>query len=799
KYAWEFLVDEMRIPKDKLLIAVFEKDDEAFGIWEKQIGVPKEKIYRLDEENNFWAVGPTGPCGPCSEIYFDLGARRGCGKPDCAPGCDCDRFLEVWNLVFIQYNRDSAGKLIPLKSKGIDTGMGLERIASILQGVETNFDTDLFVPLIEQIKKLSGQAGVAQRSWRIIADHVRAVTHLISDGVTPGNTGRAYVLRRLIRRAVRHGRLLGISKPFLALLAQEVINQMKEAYPLLGQKDKIILEIVKIEERNFLATLEQGMSLFDEVMKKHQADKLIPGGAIFKLHDTYGFPIELSKEIAAEAGYNIDEKAFEAEMEKQKDRAREAGIPAQKKQRLAALNLSRFEASKFEGYKKDALETKIKAVFAEQKFVILDKTPFYAESGGQVGDTGVISTKEKNVRVLDALITPEGTILHEIDDPAGLKEGLKVQTAIDAERRRATEKHHTATHLLHKALREVLGEQVKQAGSYVGPDKLRFDFSHFAAMTPEEIGQVEKIVNQKIREKLKVEVLNKSYGDAVKMGAMALFGEKYGDKVRVLKIADYSLELCGGTHVKSTGDILFFKIMSETSPGAGLRRIEAVAGQQAKLQIVSWARAMHDEVAQSIKKYRKLQNEIERLGGNKFTETGIFEIEITELDSLSQAIDNQDSERVGKFSEHLTGRTDWLRERVAKAEKEIINLKLKSTSSDASQYAAEMIEVKGVKVLLKDFQDLNMQMLRTISDTVRNKVKSCIVVLVSAVSGRLIFLITVTSDLVGQGYSANKIAGVFAPLIGGKGGGKDEKVEGGGKDASKITEAFEAVKGLLSA
>jgi len=792
QFAWELLVDEFKLPIEKLLVAVYEKDDEAFEIWNRTMNVPTEKIFRLDEENNFWAVGPTGPCGPCSEIYYDLGADKGCGKPDCQPGCDCDRFLEVWNLVFIQFNRNEQGELEPLKKKGIDTGMGLERIASVMQGVDSNFETDLFVPLIDEIKKIAKQSSPNQTSLRIIADHVRAATNLIGDGVIPENTGRGYVLRRLIRRAVRHGKLLGINEPFLYKLAGFVILQMKDVYPILEEKDKVIAKVLRTEEEHFFATLEQGMGLFKEVMAKHQQDKLIPGVTVFKLHDTYGFPVELSQEIANEQGFKIDEKGFDLEMEKQRERARSAGISTEKK-KLQALNLDKFSATKFVGYDKFTEDAKVLAIFPDEKFVILEKTPFYGESGGQVGDTGLITGSPNEVRVVDTLINPKGTIVHEVDDVDGLGEKMKIKATVDSSKRLATEIHHTATHLLHQALREVLGDQVKQAGSQVGPEKLRFDFSHFSAMSREEIEQVEAQVNQKIKEKLKVEVLQKSYKDAVKMGAMALFGEKYGDKVRVLKIGDYSLELCGGTHVKSTGDILFFKIIHESALGAGIRRIEARGGQAAKVYVVFKTKSLRDEVEELLRKYRLLQIEKEGLGGKKFTETGIFSVEITELNSISQAVDNQDSVNVNKFLDHLEGRVEWLKERVAKAEKEISSLKLSTATKDASAYISEMKDVSGVKVLTKEFSEYSMEMLRSISDTVQNQTKSCLIVLASSFPGRLRFLITVTKDLVDKGYSAKKIADVFGPLVKGKGGGREAKVEGGGKDPGKIQEAFEAV------
>jgi len=793
QFAWELLTKEFKIPALKLKIAIYEKDDEAFEIWRKNIGLPKEIIYRLGEDNNFWSVGPTGPCGPCSEIYYDQGPAKGCGKPDCAPGCDCDRFLEIWDLVFISFNRNEKGELIPLKQKGIDTGLGLERIASVLQGVDDNFETDLFQPLIKAIDALKAESSPV--SVRIIADHIRAVTHLISDGVFPANMGRGYVLRRLIRRAISHGKRLGITKPFLFDLSRVVVREMKDAYPQLAEKEKTIVAAIKEEEDNFFATLEQGMKWFAEAVKAHEQDKFLPGAEAFKLHDTYGFPIELTVELCLEKGLKVDLAGFEKEMEAQRERARQ-GHQAEKKTDLTSLDLSPFSPTNFTGYEKTAEETKVVGVFAAQKIVVLEKTPFYGESGGQIGDTGLLSWNKHEVRVLNTFISPKGVALHVVDDLSGLKPETKVRAVIDVSKRKTTEAHHTATHLLHRALRDLLGEHVKQAGSYVGPDKLRFDFSHFHSLSSEDLQKVEQVVNQKIAEKLKVEVLRKSYKAAQAMGATALFGEKYGDQVRVLKAGNYSLELCGGTHVRSTADILFFKIISESALGSGVRRIEAIAGLPAKVYAVFRAKSLRDEVESLIRKYRLLQVEKERLGGQKSLETNIFEIEVTELENIAKAVDNHDSNNVNKFLDHLLGRVDWLKERIAKAEREIEALKERAAQRSAGGYAAEAVEIGGVKVLFKEFKENNMDLLRTISDTLQEQFKSSILVFASVFPGRLIYLISVTPDLTGK-FSAQTLANAFSAVVDGKGGGKDTKVEGGGKDPSKIKEGFEAVRKLI--
>jgi alanyl-tRNA synthetase len=794
QFAWEFLTKELKIPVLKLKIAIYEKDDEAFEIWHKGIGLPKEIILRLGEDNNFWSVGPTGPCGPCSEIYYDQGPDNGCGKPDCTPGCDCDRWLEIWNLVFISYNRNEKGELLPLKQKGIDTGMGLERIASVLQNVDDNFETDLFVPLMKKITAMATSDSLL--SVRVIADHSRAVTHLIADGVYPSNLGRGYVLRRLIRRAISHGKRLGINKPFLFELAREVILDMKAAYPLLAEKEKIITAAIKEEEANFFATLEQGLKWFAEAIKRHEGDKLLPGPEAFKLHDTYGFPIELTVELAVEKNFKVDLAGFEKEMEAQRERARK-GHQAEKKTDLNSLDLGAFPTTNFVGYEKTTEEAKVLGIFPAQKIVILEKTPFYGESGGQVGDTGILAWNQHQIRVLDTLVSPKGVVLHIVEDLKELKKETKVHATIDVSKRKATEAHHTATHLLHRALRDLLGEHVKQAGSHVGPDKLRFDFSHFHALSADDLQKVEQSVNGKIAEKIKVDLLRKSYKEAQAMGAMALFGEKYGDQVRILKIGNYSLELCGGTHVKSTADILFFKIISEGALGSGVRRIEAIAGQPAKVYAVFKAKSLRDEVEVLIRKYRLLQVEKEKLGGQKSLETNIFEIEVTELESIAKAVDNHDSNNVNKFLDHLLGRVDWLKERVAKAEKEIESFKEQAAKNEAGSYLAEAAEIGGNKVLFKEFNETGMDLLRTIANTLEEQLKSCILVLASTFPGRMIYLISVSPDLAGKGLSAKKLAEAFASIVGGKGGGKETKVEGGGKDPAKIREGFEAVKKLL--
>lgn len=797
QFAWELLVKEFKLPVTKLRIAVFEKDEEAFDLWRNDIGLPEKIISRLGEDNNFWAAGPTGPCGPCSEIYYDLGEDKGCGQSNCAPGCDCERFLEIWNLVFIQYQRDEAGKLLPLKKRGIDTGMGLERIASVIQGVGDNFATDLFFPLIKELNVLTGREGESPSS-RIIVDHLRAAVNLVAEGIFPGNAGREYVLRRLIRRAVAHGRKLGINRPFLNELSPTVIKMMGDPYPELIRKAGEIRAVIKDEEENFFLRLEHGLKLFAEILTVHAQDKRMTGKEAFKLHDTYGFPLEMTVELAAEQGVSVDLTGFEKEMAEQKERARKSGLESDKRKLFVDLDLSKLKPTKFTGYEKSQGEEKIIAIFPSRRIVVLEKTPFYGESGGQVGDTGIFAAKEGDYRVVQTMLTPGGVILHQLEKVEGLKEKEKVKAMIDLSRRQAICIHHTATHLLHRALREVLGEHIRQAGSYVGPEKLRFDFTHFHGLGMAELQKIEALVNQKIKENLKVEVLQKNYQEALEMGAVALFGEKYGDKVRVLKIGDYSLELCGGTHVKNTSEIVFFKILSESALGSGLRRIEAVAGQNAKIQIVYYAKAFHAEVQRLIARYTELQREKEALGLPRIVETNIFEIEVTELDRLSHAVDEHDSVNVNKFLDHLTGRVEWLRERIAKAEKELASHKERVAVEQALGLADEALLLGRVKLLLKELTGVDAKGLRVAAETLHQKLGTSVVLLTAVVAGKVSFVIMVSEELVAKGISAKKIADLFTPAVEGRGGGRDTRVEGGGKNPAGIVAGLTKVSAELS-
>ncbi|MFA4966597.1 MAG: alanine--tRNA ligase [Candidatus Margulisiibacteriota bacterium] len=783
-FAWELLTKIFALPEEKLVVAVYEKDDEAADIWTNKYKIPKEKLYRLSEENNFWAAGPTGPCGPCSEIYYDYGPGKGCGKPGCDPSCDCERWLEVWNLVFIQYNRDEAGKLTPLPSKNIDTGMGLERIARLLQNAETNFDTDLFVPIIEKLPK--GEL----ISRRIVADHLRAAVYLIADSVLPGNEGRNYVLRRIIRRAVLHGRKLGIKEIFLPKLAETVIEIGRSIYPELSAKSKNIIQTLKTEEESFYLTLDTGMKLLQEMIAKH--GKLIPGEEAFKLHDTYGFPVEMTREIVREKGASIDEAGYKAAMEAQRARAREASFVNEE----AKIDVSKYPKTNFIGYDKNECDTKVIAILKDEKAVILEKTPFYPAGGGQVGDTGIISFDNKEIIATNTFGEIGGVILHKVDRIDEVKEKQNVKARIDVSRRAATAAHHTATHLLHAALRSVLGADATQAGSLVAPDHFRFDFHSPKALNACDIEEIEKQVNENIKKKIKVEISEMSIDDAKKLGAMALFGEKYGNRVRVVRIPAVSIELCGGCHIKNTEDISFFKIVKEEALQAGIRRIEAVAGSAAKIYVIYQGKGLRDSIYKLIHELRLLQDEKEKLGNKEVFESNIFEIDQEELVRLTKAVDNVDIVNVNKFLEHLRGRVEWLKERKHTLLKEIEKFKEKKVLGQADALIAEIKEINGVKVLAKEFENISMSNLRSLADEVKSKMPSGILIFSAANEGKASFLVIVSDDLTAK-YNAGKMAKALAETCGGGGGGKASKAEAGGRDISKIKEAFDKVLGAI--
>ncbi len=576
-FAWELLTAHFNLDRSRLWIAVYEKDEESERIWSDKIGVKKDRIVRLGEDNNFWAAGPTGPCGPCSEIYYDLGEKSGCGRKDCSPGCDCDRFLEIWNLVFMEFNRDESGALSSLPKKNIDTGMGLERIASVLQGVSTNFDTDLFVPLLAKIRSLSSSGGsISGASAKIIADHVRAASFLVGDGLVPANEGRNYVLRRIIRRAVMHGRKIGIKGPFISSLSEEVAKIMGGFYPefISGLAD--IGRILDTEEESFRRTLETGMEILEDVIGRSSGG-VVSGPDAFKLYDTYGFPVEMTREIAQERGLSVDMDGFKDSMAGQKEKSK---LSSKKYSMGAIPQIKGYPATEFAGY--DSLETESVVLGTVDDFIVLDKSPFYVESGGQDSDRGWLIIEKNRFDIKRLVKTADGVMLHQIDGNVLPKKGEKIRAVVNKDIRAMIAAHHTSTHLLHAALHKVVGNEAVQRGSFVGSDKFRMDFTSAEALKAEDLKRIEDIVNDAVSKKINVNTIVTTPDEAKQMGAMALFGEKYGDKVRMVVVEGVSKELCGGTHVKNTSDIGLFKIVKEGAIAQGIRRIEAVSGKNAE-------------------------------------------------------------------------------------------------------------------------------------------------------------------------------------------------------------------------
>ncbi len=771
-YAWEFLTRELGLPREKLYATVFREDDEAAELWRKIAGLPAERIVRLGEKDNFWAMGDTGPCGPCSEIVYDQGEEAGCGQPDCGPGCDCDRFLEIWNLVFMQYERDESGVLKSLPRPSIDTGMGLERIAAVLQGVPSNYDTDLFAGIMEGIAELSGRAykegGEITAAFRVIADHLRASVFLIADGVVPSNEGRGYVLRRIIRRAERFGRLLGLNEPFLFRLVSRVVDEFGDFYPEIRRAERAAEKILEIEESRFQETLARGLELLEEELKRLSAEgrRIIPGEVIFKLYDTYGFPQDIVRDVALSRGFELDMEGFERAMAEARERSRRswkgrlATVPEVFKKLAEDLG-----ETPFVGYEslspgaevlalvKDSEEV-AEARAGEEVLAIFSRTPFYSEGGGQVADTGLVLAPGLKAEVQEARRFG-GLMVHVLRVKEGcLRKGMQVHLEVLSDRRAATARHHTATHLLHAALRRVLGEHVRQAGSLVAPDRLRFDFTHFEPLTLEEIRAVEEMVNARIRDNLPVEARVVSFKEAQAMGALALFGEKYGERVRVIKIGDFSLELCGGTHVQRTGDLGYFKIISEGSVSAGVRRIEALAGEPA----VKWVFGLEDERRQ-----------------------------------LAALLKCSPSE--------LGRRVEGLLERVRKLEEEITRLKRGEVRKALEEKLAEVQEVSGVKVLCAEVPARNPAELREMGDFFRDKLGSGVIFLYSVQDGRVQMVAMVTRDLSGR-IPAGRLMQLVAPVVGGRGGGRPEMAQGGGPQTEAVSRLREtllaAVRDLLT-
>ncbi len=764
-WSWEFLTKVLEIPADKLWITIYTDDDEAFDIWHNVVGVPAERIIRMEE--NFWEIG-SGPCGPCSEIHVDLGEDRGCGKPDCAVGCDCDRYLEIWNLVFTQYNQNDDGTYTPLKNKNIDTGAGLERLASVLQNKKSNFETDLIFPIIEYAAAVANKKfGTDSRtdiSLKVIADHARSLSVMISDGVLPSNEGRGYVLRRILRRAVRHGRLIGINTLFLADAVDIVIKIFEGIYPEMAEKRDYIKKVVEMEETRFMQTLQQGTEILNEEIAslRENGEKVLNGASAFKLYDTFGFPWELTAEILEENSMTMDKDGFDKAMLEQKERARCAR--ADKECLPVVYNTTAFEAEKLL-VTEEAKDGKVVLLYEQQNpqpvqtvadgecvAVILDVTPFHAEGGGQLGDTGRLVAPSGVVEVTNTKKLPNGsTILIGQVTEGVINSGEQVITEVNSQRRNDIARNHTATHLLHAALKEVLGSHVNQAGSYVGPDRLRFDFSHFSQVTEEELKRVESIVNERILDSLDVDITETEISKAKAMGAMALFGEKYGDVVRVVSVPGFSMELCGGVHVKNTALIGMFKIISESSSGAGVRRIEAVTGHGA-LAFVNETETLVRNIAQSLKcRTSDILGRIESLQ--------------TELKTSEQ-------------------KANELADRIASSQLDEIDSKVK--------------DFKGIKALVQSVAVDDIDALRSLGDKMRDKVGGVVVLANVASEDKINILAMATKDATKAGIHCGNIVKEVAKITGGNGGGRPDMAQAGGKDVTKLQEALDAAWNIIA-
>lgn len=760
-WAWEYLTKVIGLSPSDLWITVFRDDEEAKRIWHERIGVSEERIVPLGEETNFWEAGPVGPCGPCSEILVDLGPERGCGSPDCGVACDCGRYLEVWNLVFTEFNRDETGSLSKLPRKNIDTGMGLERIASVVQGVPSNFETDLLFPLIEETAAIAGISygmdAEKDVAFRVIADHARAVVFLIGDGVLPSNEGRGYVLRRILRRAVRYGRLLGIESAFLARVTEKVIDMYQDPYAELKERRDYIQRVVALEEERFGETLEQGMQILHDYLEEYEktgANRL-PGKVAFRLYDTFGFPLELTQEILAERGMAVDINEFNAAMEEQRERARAAWLEIAPLDSFGGGRAYAGKRTEFQGYVSLSTKSQVIGIFADESEVVeasegkkiqvlLDVTPFYPEGGGQVGDAGIIDGPSGKMIVEDTKKAGDVIIHYGYVSEGILRKGDLVLAQVDERRRKAAARNHTATHLLHAALRSVLGEHVQQTGSYVAPDRLRFDFSHFAPLSEEEMERVESLVNRKILDNLLVRTYETDLESARAEGAIALFGEKYGEKVRVVEIGDFSKELCGGTHVHRTSEIGFFKIISESGIGTGTRRIEALTGEE-------------------LLAYWQKQDKL-----------------IAELEGLLKT-----------DRENICARIQQLQDQLREYEREVERLRGKIMRSQVDSLLDSVVEVKGIKVLAVQVDMPDMESLRSLGDLLRDRLGSGVILLGSTLQGKAGLVGFVTPDLVkSTGLHAGQIVREIARVIEGGGGGKPEMAQAGGKNPSRLKEAL---------
>jgi alanyl-tRNA synthetase len=768
-FAWDLLTNGYGLPADKLWASVYLDDDDAYDLWHKGVGLPEDRIVRLGEEDNFWSMGDTGPCGPCSEILIDRGEPFGCGRPECTAGCECDRYLEIWNLVFMQFNRDESGTMTPLPKPSIDTGIGLERIVSIIQDVPTNYDTDLISPIIKKAEELAemsiNQSRETEVAMKVIADHSRAAAFLINDGILPSNEGRGYVLRRIMRRAIRYGRNIGLQRPFLYRTAEVVFDIMRPAYPELAEAAAFITNVIKNEEIRFMETLDTGMKLLNDTLAEIQAQgkNQVPGDIIFKLYDTFGFPVDIVQDVVRDKSMSLDMDGFDQAMDQQRARSRTVATFDRISDAYKNLSAQGIKPE-FVGYDSLSAESKILLMVADgeeiaeaeegrQVEIVTDITPFYAAAGGQVGDTGTISGPGIEIEVLDTVKDPTGLIIHKGKVAAGpVLQGQAVTLQVDGDRRRATELNHTATHILHAVLRTVLGDHVKQAGSLVAPDRLRFDFSHFSQVNAADLDSIERLVNRQIRENLPASTLEMDAEDAFKSGATALFEEKYGDRVRVVSLADFSRELCGGTHTGQTGNIGLFKIISESSIASGVRRIEALTGEAA-LDNTQQADKILQETAHLIK------------------------------DTVPA----------------IPGRVKKMLSEIKSYEKEVDQLKTKLATDTGGDSPEAVRTIDGVKVMVKNVAVDTPAALRTLADQFKDKLKSGIVVLGSKAGSKAMLIVVVTKDLTNR-YHAGNIVKELAAVVGGRGGGRPDMAQAGGNQpenlARALEKAYEVVSGM---
>jgi len=765
EFGWDLLTRHMGLPKEKLWVSIYEEDEEAFDLWHRKVGIPPERIVRLGKKDNYWAMGEMGPCGPCSEIIIDQGEGVGCGSPDCGVACECDRFLELWNLVFMQFNREEDGQMTPLPKPCIDTGMGLERITAVLQGVTSNYDTDLFRDIIARIEEISsskyGKNEVDDISIRVIADHARAAAFLIVDGVLPDKAGRGYVLRRIMRRAIRHGRKLGIKGPFLGEVSAVVVELMRKAYPELVENRNYIRRVIELEETGFSETLDRGLSLLREETARlaQMGQEVLPGNVVFMLYDTFGFPVDLTEDIVQEEGFRIDLDGFEGAMEEQRRKARESwkGMGEEGLKEIYGRISSEGIETQFVGYDEIQCTSKVVKIVQGDHFVdkaetgdlveiVVGKTPFYGETGGQVGDTGKMVRDGLVIEINDARRPLPDVIVHRgLVKEGTLRVGDEVVLCVDEGTRGRTAANHTATHLLHSALRETSGDHVKQAGSLVGPHRLRFDFTHFSPLTEEEIIRVEDFVNRRIQQNIGVDIQEMETREAIQGGAIALFGEKYGDKARVVSIADFSKELCGGTHTSRTGDVGLFKIISETGVAAGVRRVEALTGEDA------------------IRYIRQEEEELDRVA------------------SMVKVPSGEVASKVQKLLDHQR-----------KLEREVVSLRGKLAGGKSIDLMDQVRVIKGVKVLAAQVEAEDPPSLRSYGDTLKDRIGSGIVLLGSSGGQKAFLVMMVTDDRLSR-FNADTMMRLVAEEVGGRGGGRPDMAQAGGTNVSKLDHALHSI------